>query len=80
MYPHKTLLATSIAPGNLENQKKAVQTWLALGFSVFSLNTKKEIELLACLYEEVNFYQVQRDAKEDCGKPIVYIEDILDFL
>jgi len=80
MYQHNTLLVTSIAPGNLENQKKAVQSWLDLGFSVFSLNTEQEINQLSSIYEEINFHQVNRDAKDDCGKPVVYIEDILDFL
>ena len=70
-------LLTSIAPGSLEKQKNAVNSWLALGFNVISVNSAEELNTLAPLYEGVEFYPVQRNAKEEVGKPLVYLDDIM---
>jgi hypothetical protein len=76
----RTLLVTSIAPHNVENQQRAIASWLRLGFSVSSLNTPSEIDLLKPLFGGVEFVAVQRDARADCGKPLVYLNDVVAFL
>ena len=75
-----TLLVTSIAPHNIENQQRAIASWLRLGFSVSSLNTPSEIDKLRPLFGNVEFVAVQRDARADCGKPLVYLNDVIAFL
>ena len=75
-----TLLATSIAPHNVENQQRAIESWLRLGFSVASLNTPSEIDKLKPLFGNVEFVAVQKDAQADCGKPLVYLNDVVAFL
>jgi hypothetical protein len=76
----RTLLVTSIAPHNVENQQRAIESWLRLGFSVSSLNTPSEIDQLKPLFGNVEFVAVQRDAQADCGKPLVYLNDVVAFL
>jgi hypothetical protein len=75
-----TLLVTSIAPHNIENQQRAIESWLRLGFSVSSLNTPSEVDQLKPLFGNVEFVAVQRDARADCGKPLVYLNDVVAFL
>jgi hypothetical protein len=75
-----TLLVTSIAPHNVENQQRAIESWLRLGFSVTSLNTPSELEQLKPLFPGVEFVPVPRDARADCGKPLVYLDDVVAFL
>ena len=75
-----TLLVTSIAPHNIENQQRAIESWLRLGFSVASLNTPSEIDQLKPLFRNVEFVAVPRDARADCGKPLVYLNDVVAFL
>ncbi len=76
----RTALVTSIAPHNIDNQKLAIESWLRLGFSVVSLNTPSEVESLKPLFPKVEFVAVQRDARADCGKPMVYLNDVLAYL
>src|SRR3989304_824708 len=75
-----TLLVTSIAPHNVENQQRAIESWLRLGFSVASLNTPSEVDKLKPLFAGVEFVAVQKDAQADCGKPLVYLTDVVAFL
>jgi predicted O-linked N-acetylglucosamine transferase (SPINDLY family)/glycosyltransferase involved in cell wall biosynthesis/predicted O-methyltransferase YrrM/ubiquinone/menaquinone biosynthesis C-methylase UbiE len=72
-------IVTSIAPNNLEKQKTAIASWKSLGFSVVSLNTSSEIKQLQTLYENVTFHPVTRDAQAEVGKPLIYLDDILNF-
>ncbi|MGF1492740.1 MAG: hypothetical protein ACFBSC_09855 [Microcoleaceae cyanobacterium] len=76
----KVTIATSIAPFGIEKQRLAVQTWTALGFSVVSLNIRNEIEKLQPIFQDIDFHEVKRDAKQQYGKPFVYVNDILDYL
>jgi hypothetical protein len=78
--PEPTLLVTSIAPHNIENQQRAIESWLRLGFAVTSLNAPSEIEELKPFFGNVEFVAVQRDAQADCGKPLVYLNDVVAFL
>lgn len=72
-------LATSIAPGNAENQSKAVKSWLREGFHVVSINCRREIEELSGLYPQVRFVESNRDARDKFAKPYIYFDEFLDF-
>lgn len=75
------LIATSIAPGGRENvQAAAVQSWLALGFDIVSLNTPEEIDALEKNFQGVKFIPQMRTAKLEIGRPVIYISDILHHL
>ncbi len=73
-------LATSIAPSNLEKQRAAVDSWIACGFRVISLNVASEIEKLRNVFHDVEFIPVTRDGSNLAGKPLVYFDDILTHL
>jgi glycosyltransferase involved in cell wall biosynthesis len=76
----RVIIATSIAPKNVERQQAAIQTWLDLGFSVVSLNIAEEIEQLQLIYKNISFHTVTRHGKKKYRKPYVYIDDILSYL
>ncbi len=80
MHAKVIVIATSIAPSNVETQRRAVDSWLELGFSVVSLNIQSEIEQLSCHYPRVKFIPVVRDAASRAGKPLVYLDDVLSAL
>lgn len=73
-------LATSLAPGNTENQLRAVRSWLRNGFQIISLNCPEEIELLQSAFPEVTFRSVRRDARTLHKKPLVFLDDMLSEL
>ncbi|NES98607.1 MAG: hypothetical protein F6K32_26215, partial [Desertifilum sp. SIO1I2] len=73
------LLATSVAPTDIENQKKAISSWQKQGFSVISLNSSAEIEQLE-KDSNLDFIPVKRDASQFFGKPLVYLDDLLENL
>lgn len=71
---------TSITPSHInENiQEIAVNSWLKLGFEVFSFNGAKEIEILKPKYPQVTF--IESPTYESIyGKPKVGIDSILEF-
>lgn len=74
------LLATSIEPFDLENQKKAVSSWLEAGFDVISCNIQEEIDQISHEFPQVNFVRMHRDGRLRFGKPYPYIYDILQAL
>lgn len=74
------LLATSIAPRNLEKQQAAIQSWKSIGFTVASFNNKEEMNQLSLIYENISLIKIERDARAEVGRPLVYIEDILRHL
>ncbi len=73
-------LVTSIAPHNIENQQCAIESWLRLGYCVTSLNIESEISELRPLFKDVEFRHVSRDAQAECGRPLVYLEDVFAYL
>lgn len=73
-------LVTSVAPHNVENQQRAIDSWLRAGFSVTSLNAESEIDQTRKSFPEINFYPVTRDASSECGRPLVYLDDAFAFL
>ncbi len=75
---NKTIaVATSLAPGNIDNQQKAVQSWLRAGFRVISVNNPDEIEVLRAHFPCVCFVPAARNGKAHLGKPLIYIDDLL---
>jgi|GEM_PF-1086694 hypothetical protein len=72
-------VATSIAPGNVEIQTKAINSWLREGFHVVSINSGQEIEALSPIYPQVRFVESTRDARDKFAKPYIYFDDFLDF-
>lgn len=77
---NRILLATSIAPFETENQKKAVASWLEAGFDVVSLNAPEEISVLEARFPEVRFVPLSRDGRREHGKPFPYVFDIMQWL
>ncbi|MEG5065133.1 FkbM family methyltransferase [Microcoleus sp. B3-A4] len=73
-------ILTSIAPGNIENQRAAVKSWRSLGFDAVSLNSREEISQLQPIYENVTFHEVKRDARAEAGRPLVYLDDLFVYL
>ena len=74
------VIATSIAPGNVDKQQAAIESWRSLGFTVVSLNSIEEVEKLEHLYKNVHFHVVDHHAKEEVGKPLIYVDDVLNYL
>ncbi|MBD2552245.1 hypothetical protein H6G51_03040 [Limnothrix sp. FACHB-708] len=74
------VVATSIAPKNIELQKLAIKSWLDLGISVVSLNTNQEIEYLTPFFREIEFLKVEHTGKNMYGKDYVYLNDIMNYL
>ncbi|MEA2080520.1 MAG: glycosyltransferase family 2 protein, partial [Pseudomonadota bacterium] len=70
-------IATSIAPKELAKQKRAIQSWLDLGFEVISLNIQKELELLQPQFPGVKFVRARRNGSKLAGKPYVFVDDVL---
>lgn len=77
---HEVVIATSIAPGNIDIQRQAVSSWINLGFNVISINTIEEIEIIKGDFPNVKFIQAKRSAKEKYGKPYIYFDDLLSCL
>jgi tetratricopeptide (TPR) repeat protein/glycosyltransferase involved in cell wall biosynthesis len=73
------LVATSIAPHDVVNQKQAIQSWIDLGFEVVSLNSPEEIAILRERFHEVKFHAVERNSEKLFGKPYVYFDDFIEF-
>ncbi|WP_459815611.1 hypothetical protein [Geotalea toluenoxydans] len=73
-------IATSICPSNIEMQQSAVSSWQALGFSVISVNNAKEKAYLQEQFQNVRFIVADRDASSIVGKPLVFIDDVLEAL
>lgn len=74
------LIATSIAPNNIGQQQAAVASWTKLGFSVVSLNIPEEIEQLARYFPDIRFVPAERSAKDLAGRPLIFINDLIDYL
>ena len=73
-------VATSIAPRHIEKQIIAVDSWLALGFQVISVNHPAEIDQVAPLFPQVKFIPAGQVATELVGKPLVFLDDLLSAL
>jgi len=74
-------LVTSLVPGKrIDIQCEAVQSWREYDFQIVSLNTQSEIDKLAGQFPNVRFLPQPRDGRIIAGKPVIYVNDILDYL
>lgn len=73
-------IGTSISPKNIDNQKRAIQSWIDAGFHVFSYNAADETEKIRGYFPSVEFITADRDARREKGRPLVYLYDILQQL
>lgn len=78
--PENIVLVTSICPHDLENQQRAVGSWLRLGLSVFSLNAQSEIDTLRPYFDNVEFVAVQENACAGGEKSKISLNDVTGFL
>nr|WP_295666156.1 hypothetical protein [Sphingomonas sp.] len=74
------LLVTSLMPARFEVQKAAVASWRRLGFNVASLNSADEIDTLRSEFPDMTFHTARRDAKELFGRPLIYVDEMLELL
>jgi predicted glutamine amidotransferase len=72
----KILLATTIAPYELDNQKAAIDSWINAGFDVVIYNTEDEILRLKEFFPNERFVALNRSAMEVLGKPYLYVSDV----
>jgi hypothetical protein len=70
-------IITSIAPKRIEEQKKAISTWLAQGFTPVSVNYEDEIENLKESFPSVQFLPARTDSLPSLGKKRIFINDLL---
>ena len=74
-------LITSIAPETrIKVQSAAIQSWQDYGFTIVSLNTREEIEKLVGEFSDIKFVSQPRDGRNITGKPVIYINDIINYL
>ncbi len=76
----RIVIGTSIAPRGLDKQRDAVESWLALGFEVISLNIPEEIAELEPAFPGVRFVPAHRTAEAMTGRPLVFFDDLLTAL
>lgn len=72
----RIVVATSIAPKNIEQQKSAITSWLYHGFEVISVNTEPEIAILKSDFLDVTFVETKCDARETMGRPLIFLDDV----
>ena len=73
-------IATSLPPRDIENSRRAVDSWLALGFQVISLNTEAEFRTLGKHLPRVRFCLCEDTARQRTGKDHQYVDTLLDAL
>ncbi|MAI10069.1 MAG: hypothetical protein CBD27_02240 [Rhodospirillaceae bacterium TMED167] len=74
-------LYTSLVPGTrLDMQRAAIQSWNHAGFQVTTLNSHHEAAAVAEVFPEVACETVLRDGKLATGKPVIFINDILQHI
>jgi|GEM_PF-1231901 len=73
------IVATSIVPKGIENQKAAIDTWIKAGFKVISFNSYEEWLAIKDNFDDIEIVVIDRDASLEFGKPYIYCNDILDY-
>jgi hypothetical protein len=71
------VVATSIAPKNIEGQKVAVASWLALGMHVLSVNCHAEAGDIAASFPEVDVVDVGDLDVRHTTRKLVYFDQLL---
>jgi hypothetical protein len=76
----KITIATSLPPRGIESSRRAVDSWLAHGFQVISLNTGEECRALSGHFPRVRFCLCEDTAKRHTGQDHQYVDTLLDAL
>jgi hypothetical protein len=71
------VVATSIAPKNIEMQQAAVETWRAKGLRVLSVNCAAEVGLLSPDFPFVDFVDVGELDSVHTARKLVYFDQLL---
>ncbi|OGP49442.1 MAG: hypothetical protein A2Y79_10015 [Deltaproteobacteria bacterium RBG_13_43_22] len=79
-FENNITVVTSLTPFNIETQIENIKSWEKLGLEVVSVNSGEEIKRLQQHFGTVNFMEVHRDATHMAGKPLVYLDDVLQTL
>ena len=74
------IVATSIAPGNLEIQRIAIDSWIANDLNPISINLEEEIPSLDRSFPDVLFLPIKELDTEETGRKLVYFDQILEAL
>lgn len=70
-------VATSIAPKNIDLQRAAIETWLARGLRVLSVNCAAEVPVLAPYFPSVEFVDVGELDTRHTRRRLVYFDQLL---
>ena len=74
-------LYTSLVPNSrIDLQRTAIESWDRAGFLVTSLNSHRESTSVSEMFPNVTCATVMRDAQQYTGKPVVFINDILQYI
>lgn len=73
------ILLTTLAPTNRENQTRAIESWLNLGYRVISFNTKSEIEKLQPNYN-IEFKETENTGIDDFGRNYIRINAFTEWV
>ena len=73
------LIATSISPSNVDKQIGCLKTWQNLGSKCVTLNFTSEVKDIQNAQSDFEVVEVDRSAKELVGKPLVFIDDFLQY-
>lgn len=77
---HTALAATSIVPhGDMEVQRRALESWSAAGFDIVSLNIESDIPTLQVAFPDVRFVAVERQTQLDSDVSPAFFDDFLAF-
>lgn len=76
----KPTIATSLSPRGGAAQREALETWREFAAEVISVNSPDEIAALATAYPFVRFVATDRHGGDLVGKPLVFVDDVLDAL
>lgn len=77
----KIAIYTSLSPvhANKDAQLTAVKSWDSLGMSIYSFNSKEELNALKTSYPSyVNFITCNKTSKHIFGKPCILINEMID--
>ncbi len=80
MRENKFIFGTSIAPFDIEKQKRAINSWIQCGVKIISYNAEEEIVVLEKEFPEVTFIKAERDTREVFGKPYTYMYDLIKMI
>ena len=73
------IILTTISPTNIDNQQQAVNSWLKLGHTVYSLNSKNDIEQIKSNFD-IEFVEVENLGTTEFKKDYVRLNAFTDWI